>query len=270
MQSLSFIAGSASFLDQFGTDFLSYVQSLFGATGATAAAIMKIIGINIVLSGDNAVVIALACRNLPANQRMIGIALGAGAAIILRILFTLVVQQLLDVQFLKLIGGLLLFWIAVKLLLAEEPDADSVSGGATLWEAIKIVSIADIIMSLDNVLAIAAAAKGDTTLIILGLVISIPMVVVFGATMIMGLLNRFPILIWAGAALLGWIAGELIATEPAAKAGMAEIARIFGDLSPATLERAFEILGAVLVVLTGWAIRQFSGAKPAKAKSHAT
>jgi YjbE family integral membrane protein len=244
---------------------LAYIHALFGANGATVVSVLKIVGINIVLSGDNAVVIALACRNLPKEQRMIGIALGAGAAILLRILFTLVVQQLLDVQFLKLVGGVMLLWIAVKLLIADDAGED-VAGGSTLWEAIKIISIADIIMSLDNVLAIAAAAKGDTWLIIAGLVISIPMVV-FGSTMIMGLLKRFPILVWAGAALLGWIAGELIATEPAAKAGVAEVARIFGGLSESGVIRMFEVIGAALVIISGWSLRRFASPKPSKIHS---
>jgi YjbE family integral membrane protein len=263
MQIFAQTAANVGFFDQLTTVWLAQVQALFGANGAAAVAILKIIGINIVLSGDNAVVIALACRNLPDHQRRLGVALGAGAAILLRILFTLVVQQLLDLPFLKLIGGIMLLWIAVKLLLADD-SGEEVAGGATLWEAIKIISIADIIMSLDNVLAIAAAAKGDTWLMIAGLIISIPMVV-FGSTMIIGLLRRYPLLVWVGAALLGWIAGELIATEPAAKAGVAEVARIFGGLSGPAVIKLFEVIGAALVVLAGWSIRRVTGDKTASA-----
>jgi YjbE family integral membrane protein len=191
--------------------------SLFGSHALTAVAIAKIIGINIILSGDNAVVIALACRNLPRRERAWGILLGAGAAVVLRIIFTVIIQHLLGIPWLQLIGGLLLFWIAVKLLIADEPDDDSVASGSNLWEAVKIVAIADIVMSLDNVLAIAAAAmqapgEQQILLIVFGLVISIPLVIA-GSTLIMSLLTRYPVLVWAGAALLGWIAGELLVTD---------------------------------------------------------
>jgi YjbE family integral membrane protein len=204
-------------LASLGDQGLQWINAVFGDNAGTALAILRIIGINIVLSGDNAVVIALACRALPKRQRRAGIILGAGAAVVLRIIFTVGIQYLLDVPWLQLVGGLLLFWIAIKLLVAEEASEDSVAAGNSLWEAVKIVAIADIVMSLDNVLAIAGAAKSappeqQIWLIIIGLLISIPLVV-FGATMIVALLSRFPILVWAGAALLGWIAGELIVSD---------------------------------------------------------
>jgi YjbE family integral membrane protein len=227
----------------------SQFMTQFGIDAVTTLAILKIIGINIVLSGDNAVVIALACRNLPPKQRTMGILLGAGAAVVLRIIFTVLIAYVLDVPWLKLIGGLALFWIAIKLVMSEEADEDSVKAGGTLLEAIKIVAIADVVMSLDNVLAIAAAAGGQMWLIILGLIISIPLVV-FGATMIMALLTRFPILVWAGAALLGWIAGELIATEPALKEYIAQLATMLG-VTVKQIATASEVLGAVIVVLGG-------------------
>jgi YjbE family integral membrane protein len=197
--------------------WLLWIDNTFGDHAGTVLAILRIIGINIVLSGDNAVVIALACRALPRRQRMAGIILGAGAAVLLRIIFTVLVQYLLDVPWLQLAGGVLLFWIAIKLLVAEEASEDSVSAGGSLFEAVKIVAIADIVMSLDDVLAIAGAAKSappdqQIYLIITGLLISIPLVV-FGATLIVELLQRFPILVWAGAALLGWIAGELLVSD---------------------------------------------------------
>ena len=162
-------------------------------------------------------VIALACRNLPRRERTWGILLGAGAAVVLRIIFTVIIQHLLGIPWLQLIGGLLLFWIAVKLLIADEPDDGSVASGSNLWEAVKIVAIADVVMSLDNVLAIAAAAmqtpaEQQIWLIVLGLLISIPLVIA-GSTLIMSLLTRYPVLVWAGAALLGWIAGELLVTD---------------------------------------------------------
>ena len=247
---LTVLADASSLSDQ----ILAWVGTMFGSNAAIAVAVAKIIGINVVLSGDNAVVIALACRSLPAGQRAIGIALGAAAAIVLRILFTLVVQQLLDVQYLKLAGGVLLLWIAVKLLLSEEASEESVASGSSLWEAVRIVAVADVVMSLDNVLAIAAAAHGDHFLVVTGLLISIPLVV-FGSTVFMGLLHRFPILVWAGAALLGWIAGELIAQEPALSPAMEEFARMIQASMPAAV-RVLEFLGAALVVLVGWLLKK--------------
>jgi len=200
--------------------WLNWFGSLFGPHALTAIAAVKIIGINIILSGDNAVVIALACRSLPARQRAMGILFGAGAAVLLRIIFTGIVYYLLGVPWLQLAGGLLLFWIAIKLLIADEAEGEGVASGSSLWEAVKIVAIADIVMSLDNVLAIAAAAKSAPAeqqiwLIIFGLVVSIPLVIA-GSTLIMGLLTRYPVLVWAGAALLGWIAGELIVSDAVA------------------------------------------------------
>lgn len=239
------MGGLASLGDQ-ALQWISYV----GLDATTVVAVLKIIGINIVLSGDNAVVIALACRALPPKQRMIGILLGAGAAVVLRVIFTVAVQYLLGVPFLKLAGGLLLLWIAVKLLHSEEAGEDGVAAGNSLFEAVKIVAIADIVMSLDNVLAIAAAAGDNTSLVIFGLVISIPLVV-FGATLILGLLTRFPILVWAGAALLGWVAGELLATEPFIRPYVDQIATTLG-VAPKLVLRSFEVLGALFVLAAGW------------------
>lgn len=175
--------------------------------------ILQIIWINILLSGDNAVVIALACRGLPDKQRNIGIALGAGAAIVLRIIFTLMTTQLMGLPWLKAIGAIALIWIAVKLIVPEEASEDSIAGHDSLWKAVQTVAIADVVMSLDNVIAIAAAAKGHTGLIIFGLVVSIPLVIA-GSSLLMKVIDRFPILVWAGAALLGWISGELFVEDP--------------------------------------------------------
>ena len=177
-------------------------------------ALTKIIWINVLLSGDNALVIALACRGLQPKQRVWGMVLGAGVAVFLRIIFTFIVVTLMTIPFLKLIGGLALLVIAAKLLVPEKEDEDGVQAAAHLWAAVRIVAVADIIMSLDNVIAVAAAANGSAILLILGLAISIPMIVA-GAALIMALLDRVPALIWLGAALLGWIAGEVIATDPA-------------------------------------------------------
>jgi YjbE family integral membrane protein len=231
---------------------LRYLHGDVGADSDFALAVLRIIGVNIVLSGDNAVVIALACRTLPPAQRLIGVVLGAGAAVLLRILFTLAVQQLLDLPWLKLAGGVVLLWVAVKLLLGDEADEDGIRSGANVWEALKIVAIADVVMSLDNVLAIVGAAAGDMHLIIIGLGISIPLVV-FGATALMWLLAHLPILAWAGAALLGWIAGELIVTDPVAQPQVVALAALVG-LSKVALMRGVEAAIAVLVVLIGWII----------------
>jgi YjbE family integral membrane protein len=245
--------------------WLESFGSLFGPHALTAIAVIKIIGINIILSGDNAVVIALACRNLPPRQRRMGIVLGAGAAVVLRIIFTVVVQYLLGVPWLQLAGGLLLFWIAVKLLISDEAEGEGVASGSSLWEAVKIVAIADIVMSLDNVLAIAAAAKSappdqQIWLVVLGLLISIPLVVA-GSTLIMGLLTRYPVLVWAGAALLGWIAGELIVSD---KIALTQIQQWnpslvvpdpdapIGIKPGGLLHYSAATVGALIVIFAGW------------------
>jgi YjbE family integral membrane protein len=177
-------------------------------------AVGKIIWINVLLSGDNALVIALACRGLAPRQRLWGMILGAAAAVVLRIVFTGIVATLMEWPYLKLVGGLALLVIAAKLLVPEEEDEEGVESASHLWAAVQIVVVADIVMSLDNVIAVAAAANGSAPLLILGLAISVPLIVA-GAALIMALLNRLPILVWAGAALLGWIAGDVIATDPA-------------------------------------------------------
>jgi YjbE family integral membrane protein len=182
-------------------------------------ALVEIIWINILLSGDNAVVIALACRSLPEPQRRWGIILGTLPAVVLRIIFAIFIAYLLGVPYLKLIGGLLLFWIAVKMILPEEQGAHGAEQGSTasLWAAVRTIVIADAVMSLDNVIAIAAAAKGSLALLVIGLAISMPLVI-FGSALILKILNRLPILIWAGGALLGYIAGEVMVTDPAVEA----------------------------------------------------
>jgi YjbE family integral membrane protein len=220
----------------------------FLSAGGYSASVLQIIGADIILAGDNAVVIALACRTLPENQRLKGIALGAAAAVVLRIFFTLIVSTLLGIPLLGMIGGLLLFWIALKLLIAEPADEENIAAATSLWGAVRTVAVADAVMSIDNVLAIAGASHGDWTLIVLGLLISIP-VVIGGSTLIVALLARFPILVWGGAALLGWIAGQLIAAEPVLREALA------GALGYDLPQRSFEVLsaaaGAVFVVLLG-------------------
>lgn len=220
---------------------------------AFLVALLQIIWINILLSGDNAVVIALACRNLPPKQRVWGMILGAGVAVALRIAFTLVVASLMTLPYLKLIGGLALVYIAIKLLVPEEGAHEGkVEAGDHLWRAVRLVAVADIIMSLDNVLAIAGAAKGSMLLLVIGLAISVPLIIA-GAALIMSLLDRFPVLVWAGAALLGWIAGEVIATD-AAVASFIEAN--FGHGAHHIIELVTAGAGAILVVSAGWMWRR--------------
>src|SRR6516164_6693097 len=175
-------------------------------------AVGKIIWINVLLSGDNALVIAMACRGLHGRHRMWGMIIGAGIAVVLLIAFTGIVATLMALPYLKLAGGIALIVIAAKLLVPEDED-DEIAAGTTLWHAIRIVVIADIIMSLDNVIAVAAAANGQLSLLAIGLAISIPMIIA-GAALIMLVLDRFPVLVWLGAMLLGWIAGDVIASDP--------------------------------------------------------
>ena len=215
-----------------------------------ATRFLKIVGLNIILSGDNAVVIALACRGLPAKQRLWGIILGAGAAVVLRIIFTIVLQYLLNWPWLQLIGGILLLYIAIKLLLGDEADEDSIAAKGNLWGAVQTVAVADMVMSLDNVLAIAAAAgKDNTGLIIAGLAMSIPLIVA-GAALITSLLHRFPILVWVGAALLGWVAGDLFLADPVSKPVIAEYAKDY-RLDPHLTDYAVQSACAAFVVLMG-------------------
>ena len=178
--------------------------------------LVKIIWINIILSGDNAVVIALAARAVPVEQQKKAVLFGAGAAVILRILLTVVAVQLLKLPFLQIVGGLLLLWIGLQLLGDDDHDEGAVKANGTLLAAIRTILIADIVMSLDNVIAVAAAAQGSTTLLIVGLAISIPLVV-FGSTLMIKLMERFPIIVTLGAALIGWVSGETMASDVALK-----------------------------------------------------
>lgn len=175
--------------------------------------LLEIIGINIVLSGDNAVVIALASRSLPPQQQKMAILLGSSAAILMRIVLTISAVALLSMPYLKLIGAVLLLWIGIQLLTSEDDD-ENINAGANLAAAIKTILVADLVMSLDNVIGVAAAAKGSFPLLIIGLAISIPLVI-FGAGMLLKLMERFPVIITIGAALLGYVAGEMAVTDPA-------------------------------------------------------
>ena len=226
----------------------AWVRAGVDQLGYTAfwLAVGQIIFINVLLSGDNAIVIAMACRGLPEQQRRWGVIIGAGMAAVLRIVFTVILASLMMLPYLKLIGGAGLLYIAAKLLVPEEPDRSDLEATAHLWRAVMIIAVADIIMSFDNVVAIAAAARGDYFLLAIGLAISIPLLVV-GAALMAALLDRFPILIWLGAALLGWIAGETIATDPAVALRLAPL----GDAALRQVEFAGAAAGAALAVAAG-------------------
>ncbi|RBA25003.1 TerC family protein [Herminiimonas fonticola] len=184
----------------------------FIGTAAFWAALGNIILINIVLSGDNAVVIALAAKSLPPKQKKMAVIWGSAAAIILRIVLTIFALQLLTLPYLKLIGAVLLFYIGVQLL-AEGDGEEDIEGHSNLWGAIKTILVADLVMSLDNVLGVAAAANGNVTLLVIGLAISVPLIV-FGSAIVLKLMEKFPIIITLGAALLGYLAGEMLFSDP--------------------------------------------------------
>ncbi len=220
----------------------------------SAIPVLQIIWIDLVLSGDNAVVIALACRDLPAKQKRMGMVLGAGVAIGLRILFALIVTQLMALPFLKIVGALLLFWIASKMLVEEEDEKD-IPASDKLWQAVKTIAIADAAMSLDNVLALAAVARGDVGLLVFGLVVSIPLIIA-GATLVMAMIARFPILVWAGSALLGWISGEMFVSDPF-------LVGQIGEELTKKLHYPAALLGAVVVGGIGYMLRRKQGHTPA-------
>jgi YjbE family integral membrane protein len=229
------------------------VQAIFAYATQPAfwLSVLQVIWINILLSGDNAVVIALACRGLPPRERLWGMIIGAGFASVLLILFTGVVSVLLTLPYLKLAGALLLLWVAIKLLAPQTHDAEGTPEAAEdLWRAVRIVVIADIVMSLDNVIAVAAVAKGDYVLLTIGLAVSIPMVIA-GSAIILALLERFPILIWGGAAILGWVAGGIFASDPV-------ILSLFGGVPAHRLEFVAQIVGAVFVLAAGYVWRRLA------------
>jgi YjbE family integral membrane protein len=220
------------------------------------AALGSIIWVNILLSGDNAVVIALAARALPPHQQKKAIFFGSAAAIVMRIVLTLIAVEMLKWPWLKIVGGVLLVYIGVSLLLEEgdSEEGDGHGSNPSLVAAIRTILVADLVMSLDNVLAVAAAAKGDTVLLVAGLAISIPLII-FGSTLLLKVMERFPIIITAGAALLGWLAGEMILTDPA-------VVSRFGELPHSTVYVGAAI-GAALVVALGLFIKHRQHAQPA-------
>src|SRR5689334_6410929 len=214
------------------------------ATQAFWIGLLKIIGVNIILSGDNAVVIALAARSLPAQQQKKAVLWGAGAAVVLRIVLTIFAAALLTLPWLKIIGSLLLFWIGVKLLIPEDGD-DDIKASDQLLAAIKTILIADLVMSLDNVIAVAAAAGGHMGLLIIGLAISIPLVI-FGATLLIKLMERFPVIITLGAGLIGWVAGEMLVADGALKGWFAGMGVEYRGEQPYVGGWSLEIIAAVI------------------------
>lgn len=221
-------------------------------------AIAQIILIDILLGGDNAVVIALACRNLPHNRRMQGIIWGTAGAIVLRVLLIAFALALLDVPFLKVAGSLLLLWIGIKLLAPAEDEHGNITGGTTVMSAIRTIIVADFAMSLDNVIAIAGAAQNthaDHQLyyVIFGLCVSVP-IIVWGSTLVLKLIDRFPAVVTFGAGLLGWIAGGMFITD-------VFLVEHLGEPQP-MMKLAAEVAGALLVILVGkWLIRARSKGK---------
>jgi YjbE family integral membrane protein len=215
-------------------------------------AVLEVIWINILLSGDNAVVIALACRGLPPRERRLGMIIGAGFASLLLIVFTSLISVLMTLPWLRLAGALALFWIAIKLLAPQHRHADNMPEATeNLWRAVRLVVVADIVMSLDNVIAVAAVAKGRYLLLAVGLAISIPMVIA-GSALILRLLERLPVLVWGGAAILGWVAGDLLASDPIIQ----ELPGLAGNISPDHLQWVAQIIGAAFVVVSGYVWRR--------------
>ncbi|MEF9947136.1 MAG: TerC family protein [Comamonas sp.] len=216
------------------------MDALLGA--AFWIGLFKIVWIDIILSGDNAVVIALATRGLPAEQQKKAVMFGSGAAVLLRVALTVIAAKLMQLPFVEVIGGLLLLWIGMGLLKSEDDAADS--GNAVkqgMLAAVRTILLADFVMSLDNVIAVAAAAGGNVLLLILGLAISIPLVV-FGSTLMIKLMARFPIIVTLGAALIGWVAGETITND--------HVLQGFVQEHP-WVHYAAAAAGAVLVILLG-------------------
>ena len=226
------------------------------ASGAFWTALGSIILANIVLSGDNAVVIALAARSLPPHQQTKAIFWGSAAAIVMRIVLTLIAVEMLTWPYLKAIGAVLLVYIGVTLLLEDDGGGEEGDDkGGSMWSAIRTILIADLVMSLDNVIAVAAAAKGNTPLLVIGLAISIPLII-FGSTLLLKVMERFPIIITLGAALLGFLAGEMLLTDPA-------VTQRFGEMSHTVINTA-GAFGAALVVVLGTWLQRRARAKKAR------
>lgn len=217
------------------------------SSGAYWAALGSIILANIVLSGDNAVVIAMAARSLPAHQQRKAIFWGSAAAIVMRIILTVIAVEMLKWPYLKIVGALLLLYIGISLLSEDDGDDGHTKEIGGMAAAIRTILVADLVMSLDNVLAVAAAAKGNTPLLIIGLAVSIPLII-FGSTLLLKVMERFPVIITLGAALLGFLAGEMLLTDPA-------VAGRFGAQSEVAIDIA-GVIGAAIVVVAGLGLQR--------------
>ncbi len=252
-----------------------------GAASDLALKGLQILWINLLLSGDNAVVIALACRGLDGRRRAWAIFGGAGLAVGLRIVLTVFVVAMLGLPYVKLIGGALLLWIAFDLLRAR--DLAEVAAARSIWGAIRTIAVADIVMSLDNVVAVAAAAKNSVPLIVFGVALSVPLIV-FGSTLILGAMRRFPILVVAGAVLLGWIAGGMVAADPLVARAISRsltqgvlrgvLRGLAHGLAPAPFDPGLlaEVAGAVLVLaasLVLWLVRRHAKQSPVAGREDA-
>ena len=214
--------------------------------------LLKIVWINIILSGDNAVVIALAARSLPPAQQKKAVLFGSGAAVVLRIVLTVVAAKLLALPYLQIVGGLLLLYIGLQLLGEEDEGEGEGKEYGSMFAAVRTILIADLVMSLDNVIAVAAAAQGDTTLLILGLAISIPLVI-FGSTLMIKIMERFPIVVMLGAALIGWVGGETIVSDVSLRTTL--------QANP-WLHYAAAVAGAAFVLLAGRWLQKRGSAAP--------
>ena len=225
------------------------------------AAVFQIILIDILLGGDNAVVIALACRNLPAKQRMQGILWGTAGAIILRVVLIGFALTLLTIPFLKIVGALLLLWIGIKLLMPEDDAHGNIQGGTSIWAAVKTIIIADFVMSLDNVIAIAGAAQTANPdhqigLVVFGLIVSVP-IIIWGSTLVLKLIDRYPLVVTFGAGLLGWIAGGMLITDVV-------VVQQIGEPTTA-IKLAAEVIGAAFIIGLGtWLARRKRAAQEAR------
>ncbi|NDE45217.1 MAG: TerC family protein [Betaproteobacteria bacterium] len=211
------------------------------STSAFWVALAQIMVVNIMLSGDNAVVIALASRSLPPKQQKMAILFGSGAAILLRIVLTFFAVMLMELPYLKLVGGLALLWIAASMLNADQGEGEFESH-ASLWAAVRTILVADFIMSLDNVIGVAAAAKGNYVLLIIGLALSIPLII-YGSQIILKLMERFPMIILGGAALLGWVAGDMIIADRVLEPYIASHSTLAHWLAPALCAVAVVVVG---------------------------
>jgi YjbE family integral membrane protein len=205
--------------------------------------LVEIAFLNLLLSGDNAVLIALAVRSLPRHQRILGQIWGAAGAVVLRLLFVGIISALLAISFLRIAGGVVLLWIAYKLVQPEGGEAETGRHGRSLWHAIWLILVADVTMSLDNVLAIAAAAHGDMVLVAIGIAMSVPIVIV-GSSVLAALMSRYPAIIWIGGGILGYVAGDMILEDPV-------VALRLGAFTHA-LEYPFPLALAALLTGVGW------------------